>query len=76
MLFSFPHVAYDYLGSLISTHTRRQRALSEAEDGSRVWHLFKQVDSEDPRRSPFLNNKKLVSEIYLPRMLSTKVCVN
>ena len=27
---------------------------------------------EDPKRSPFMN-KKLVSEIYLPRMLSTKV---
>ena len=66
-------LAYDYPGSLISSHTStRQRALSEAEDGSRVWHLFKQLDMEDPKRSPFMN-KKLVSEIYLPRMLSTKV---
>ena len=64
--------AYDYPGSLISSHTPRQRALSEAEDGTRVWHLFKQLDVEDPKRSPFMN-KKLVSEIYLPRMLSTKV---
>ena len=63
---------FDYPGSIISTHAPRQRALSEAEDGSRVWHLFKQVDQEDPKRSPFLN-KKMVSEIYLPRMLSTKV---
>jgi hypothetical protein len=69
---SFPPLAYDYPGSLISSHTTRQRALSEAEDGSRVWHLFKQLDMEDPKRSPFMN-KKLVSEIYLPRMLSTKV---
>ena len=38
----------------------------------KVWHLFKQSDAEDPRRSPFLN-KKLISEVYLPRMLSTKV---
>ena len=29
---------------------------------------------EDPKRSPFMN-KKLVSEIYLPRMLSTKVMI-
>ena len=33
---------------------------------------FKQLDVEDPRRSPFMN-KKMVTEIYLPRMLSTKV---
>ena len=33
---------------------------------------FKQVDTEDFRRSPF-SNKKMVSEIYFPRMLSTKV---
>lgn len=65
-------LVYDYPGSIIATHAPRQRALSEAEDGSRVWHLFKQVEVEDPRRSPFLN-KKMVSEIYLPRMLSTKV---
>ena len=70
--FSLPPSAYDYPGSLISSHTPRQRALSEAEDGTRVWHLFKQLDMEDPKRSPFMN-KKLVSEIYLPRMLSTKV---
>ena len=70
MLYS---TAYDYPGSIISSHSPRTRALSEAEDGSRVWHLFKQVDVEDPKRSPFLNNKKMVSEIYLPRMLSTKV---
>ena len=38
----------------------------------RVWHLFKQSDAEDPRRSPFLN-KKMITEVYLPRMLSTKV---
>lgn len=66
------YTVYDYPGSIIATHAPRQRALSEAEDGSRVWHLFKQVEVEDPRRSPFLN-KKMVSEIYLPRMLSTKV---
>ena len=35
-------------------------------------HQFKQVDTEDARRSPF-SNKKMVSEIYFPRMLSTKV---
>ena len=32
---------------------------------------FKQLDVEEPRRSPFLN-KKMVSEMYLPHML-TKV---
>ena len=64
--------AYDYPASLISSHAVRKRALSEAEDGTRVWHLFKQQDVEDPRRSPFMN-KKMITEIYLPRMLSTKV---
>ncbi|XP_064399095.1 plexin A3-like isoform X2 [Halichondria panicea] len=65
-----PGRAYDHPGSLISSHAPRQRGLSEAEDGFRVWHLFKQND-DDARKSPFLN-KKLVTEIYLPRMLSTK----
>ena len=70
-----PPPAFDYPASLISTHSVRNRALSEAEDGMRVWHLFKQPDVEDPRRSPFLN-KKMITEVYLPRMLSTKcVCV-
>ena len=66
-------LGYDYPASLISSHAVRNRALSEAEDGTRVWHLFKQHDVEDPRRSPFMN-KKMITEVYLPRMLSTKVC--
>ena len=33
---------------------------------------FKQVDTEDSSRSSF-SNKRMVSEIYFPRMLSTKV---
>ena len=67
--------AYDYPASLISSHAVRNRALSEAEDGTRVWHLFKQHDTEDPKRSPFMN-KKMITEVYLPRMLSTKVSRN
>ena len=42
--------AYDYPASLISSHAVRNRALSEAEDGT--------------------------TEVYLPRMLSTKVSRN
>jgi len=46
---SFLHTspaAFDYPASLISSHCSRQRALSEAEDGSRVWHLVRNSREE------------------------------
>jgi plexin A len=67
---SEPGTIFDYTGSLMVSHGHRTRTLSDGDDGMRMWHLFKQVD-EDPNSSPFMS-KKMVTEIYLPRMLSTK----
>ena len=31
--------AFDYTGSLMVSHGHRTRTLSDAEDGTRIWHL-------------------------------------
>ena len=42
------------------------------EEGQKYWHLFKHVDVDDPVMSPLLS-KKLVTEVFFPRILYTKV---
>ena len=34
-----PFAVFDYTGSLMVTHGYRNRSISDAEDGWRVWHL-------------------------------------
>ena len=42
------------------------------EEGQKYWHLFKHVDVDDPVMSLLLS-KKLVTEVFFPRILYTKV---
>ena len=42
------------------------------EEGQKYWHLFKHVDVDDPVMSPLLS-KKLVTEVFFPRILYAMV---
>ena len=61
----------DYPATLVTTPNAQLKPQGN-EEGQKYWHLFKHVDVDDPKISPLLS-KKLVTEVFFPRILYTKV---
>ena len=61
----------DFPATLVTTPNAQLKP-QENEEGQKYWHLFKHVDVDDPKISPLLS-KKLVTEVFFPRILYTKV---
>lgn len=66
-------VVSDYPATLVTTPNAQLKPHGN-EEGQKYWHLFKHVDVDDPKVSPLLS-KKLVTEVFFPRILYTKVTV-
>lgn len=55
-----------------SPHSRVPMLTADLESGVKVWHLVKNHDHGDQKEGE--RGSKMVSEIYLTRLLATKVC--
>ncbi|XP_065901064.1 plexin-A4-like isoform X2 [Dysidea avara] len=60
----------EFPATLVTTPNTQIKPHSN-EEGQKYWHLFKHVDVDDPVMSPLLS-KKLVTEVFFPRILYTK----
>ena len=66
-----PSLVADFPATLVTTPNAQLKPQGN-EEGQKYWHLFKHVDVDDPKISPLLS-KKLVTEVFFPRILYTKV---
>ena len=62
-----------YTGSPDSLRSRTPMITPDLESGVKVWHLVKNHEHGDQKEGD--RGSKMVSEIYLTRLLATKVCV-
>lgn len=61
-----------YTGSPDSLRSRTPMITPDLESGVKVWHLVKNHEHGDQKEGD--RGSKMVSEIYLTRLLATKVC--
>lgn len=62
-----------YTGSPDSLRSRTPMITPDLESGVKVWHLVKNHEHGDQKEGD--RGSKMVSEIYLTRLLATKVCL-
>lgn len=62
---------FRYTGSPDSLRSRAPMITPDLESGVKVWHLVKNHDHGDQKEGD--RGSKMVSEIYLTRLLATKV---
>lgn len=73
-MFFFPLAAESMLRTASSPDSLRSRTpmiTPDLESGTKLWHLVKNHDHSDQREGD--RGSKMVSEIYLTRLLATKV---
>lgn len=61
-----------YTGSPDSLRSRTPMITPDLESGVKLWHLVKNHEHGDQKEGD--RGSKMVSEIYLTRLLATKVC--
>lgn len=61
-----------YTGSPDSLRSRTPMITPDLESGVKMWHLVKNHEHGDQKEGD--RGSKMVSEIYLTRLLATKVC--
>lgn len=66
-----PDSSFRYTGSPDSLRSRVPMITPDLESGVKVWHLVKNHDHGDQKEGD--RGSKMVSEIYLTRLLATKV---
>lgn len=69
--FPLPDSSFRYTGSPDSLRSRVPMITPDLESGVKVWHLVKNHDHGDQKEGD--RGSKMVSEIYLTRLLATKV---
>ncbi len=71
--FVFPRTdsSFRYTGSPDSLRSRAPMITPDLESGVKVWHLVKNHEHGDQKEGD--RGSKMVSEIYLTRLLATKV---
>lgn len=67
----FPDSSFRYTGSPDSLRSRAPMITPDLESGVKVWHLVKNHEHGDQKEGD--RGSKMVSEIYLTRLLATKV---
>lgn len=73
LFFLFPYTdsSFRYTGSPDSLRSRAPMITPDLESGVKVWHLVKNHEHGDQKEGD--RGSKMVSEIYLTRLLATKV---
>ena len=69
--YPLPDSSFRYTGSPDSLRSRVPMITPDLESGVKVWHLVKNHDHGDQKEGD--RGSKMVSEIYLTRLLATKV---
>lgn len=71
MFLSWADSSFRYTGSPDSLRSRAPMITPDLESGVKVWHLVKNHEHGDQKEGD--RGSKMVSEIYLTRLLATKV---
>lgn len=71
-LFTLAENMIRYTGSPDSLRSRTPMITPDLESGVKLWHLVKNHEHGDQKEGD--RGSKMVSEIYLTRLLATKVC--
>lgn len=71
LLLSWTDSSFRYTGSPDSLRSRAPMITPDLESGVKVWHLVKNHEHGDQKEGD--RGSKMVSEIYLTRLLATKV---